>query len=197
MKKALQLFAILICAVISADFMHTKEMLNTVEHQVIRLHILANSDSTADQTLKLLVRDTLISNADTWIPENASWEKGCESLREHLPEIRTLAEKTLREAGCPDAVTVSFGNDTFPERKYGSITLPAGDYQALRVEIGSGEGQNWWCVMFPSLCTTAAQSENAELLPEGARDIVEAPEKYEVRLKCIDFFRSVIRWLRG
>ncbi|MBQ8922606.1 MAG: stage II sporulation protein R [Oscillospiraceae bacterium] len=196
MKKALHLLAILFCAVFAANLMHTEAMLEQIEHSVIRLHILANSDSTADQTQKLLVRDALVQAASEWIPEGATWAEGCEALRARLPEIQQRAEETLRAAGCDAPVQVSFGEAAFPVRSYGDITLPAGNYQALRVEIGAGKGQNWWCVMYPALCLPAAEAEAS--LPEGeARRLTEQPEKYEIRLKCVDALRAVFRRLRS
>ncbi|MBR3269358.1 MAG: stage II sporulation protein R [Oscillospiraceae bacterium] len=195
MKKAIRMLGLLLCAVITANLLQTEQMLEKVEHSVIRLHILANSDSTADQTCKLLVRDALVSRAAEWIPEHVTWKESCALLSEKLPEIQKAAEETLRSAGCTDSVRVSFGKTAFPARQYDGFTLPAGDYQALRVEIGSGRGQNWWCIMYPSLCLPAASEP--ELPPDSdVRELTEHTEKYEVRLKCVDALRAVFRWLR-
>jgi len=195
MKKAIRLFAILFCAVTAANLLHTEAMLEQVERSVIRLHILADSDSTADQTHKLLVRDALLQSAGDWIPDGATWAEGCAALREKLPEIQKKAEETLRAAGCDAPVQVSFGEAAFPDRSYGDFTLPAGNYQALRVEIGSGSGQNWWCVMYPALCLPAAGSRPVSLPEDGAGELTAHPEKYEVRLKCVDVLRAVFRKL--
>ena len=198
MKKALRLFTVLLCAVIAVNLLHTEAMLEEVEHSVIRLHILANSDSTADQTQKLLVRDALVSRSGEWIPEGATWSEGCGALREKLPEIRQAAEETLRAAGCTDSVQVSFGEAAFPERQYADLTLPAGNYQALRVEIGTGQGQNWWCVMYPALCLPAAETDAvmAAHFDRGVLELVGQPEKYEIRLKCVELWRAVVKKLR-
>ncbi len=196
MKKAIRLMAMLLCAVIAANLLHTEQMLEKVEQSVIRLHILANSDSTADQTAKLLVRDSLLSSASSWIPEGAAWDEGCDALREKLPEIRKTAEEALRAAGCSDPVEVSFGETAFPERNYGDFTLPAGNYQALRVEIGCGKGQNWWCIMYPALCLPAV-SEPESPQNEEVCELTEHTEKYEIRLKCVDALRALFRRLRS
>ncbi|MBR6106892.1 MAG: stage II sporulation protein R [Oscillospiraceae bacterium] len=196
MKYAFRLLAILFCAVLAANLLQTEEMLEEVEHSVIRLHILADSDSTADQTHKLLVRDALLAHADTWIPAGADWEEGCEALRSHLPEIQQTAQDTLRDAGCGDSVTVSFGEADFPVREYSGFTLPAGRYQALRVVIGSGSGQNWWCVMYPALCLPAA-CDGADSTVSDMPALTKEPETYELRLKCVDMLRALLRRLRG
>lgn len=197
MKYAIRLLAVLLCAVLAANLLQTEEMLEQVEHSVIRLHILADSDSTADQTQKLLVRDALLKQADTWIPAGADWSEGCAALQAHLPQIRETAEQALREAGCNDPVTVSFGEADFPARQYSRFTLPAGRYQALRVVIGSGAGQNWWCVMFPALCLPAACGEADAAEEPDMPALTAEPESYEIRLKCVDMLRSVFRLIRG
>lgn len=198
MKYAFRFLSILLCAVIAGSLLRTEEMLEQIEHSVIRLHILADSDSTADQTVKLLVRDELLKQADTWIPAGSDWAEGCAAIQSHLPQIRKVAADTLKKAGCDAPVSVSFGESDFPARQYGEITLPAGTYQALRVEIGSGSGQNWWCVMYPALCLPASSAQSlTECSGEGIPAIAEQPETYQIRLKCVDTIRSVIRWLRG
>lgn len=195
MKKAIQLFFILLLAFAAVNIGRTGSALQTLEHSVIRLHILANSDSTADQTQKLLVRDALLSQAAAWIPEGADFASGCEALRSHLPEIQQTAEQTLRAAGCGDAVTVSLEQTVFPTRTYGDVTLPEGDYQALRVEIGAAAGQNWWCVMYPAMCIPAAAVPAEEMLDAEAYELAANPEKYEVRLKCVELYRAVSKWV--
>lgn len=196
MKHALAILLILLLAAAAANFGAAAQTLSDIEHSVIRLHILADSDSTADQTMKLIVRDALLESADEWIPEHADFAAGCEALRKQMPAIREKAEQTLRAAGCPDAVHVSLEQTAFPTRKYGDLTLPAGDYQALRVEIGKAKGQNWWCVMYPAMCIPAAEQDPSDMLSEDACELVLHPEKYEIRLKCVDTARAAIRFVQ-
>ena len=185
---------IYLAAFFAAELGETAFALHEIEHSVIRLHIPADSDSTADQTAKLLVRDALLAHAGEWIPAGADFAESCSAVRAHLPEIRQTALSALQDAGCAASVRVSFGEMSFPERSYGSFTLPAGDYTALRVEIGSGEGQNWWCVMYPALCLPAASDcEPADILSAAACDLTEHPDEYELRLKCVDLFRTAVR----
>lgn len=197
MRQAIRLLVILLLAVATANLGHTAEALSQIEHSVIRLHILADSDETGAQMQKLLVRDALLEHAADWIPQDADFEAGCEAIRRQLPAIRKTALETLRAAGCPDAVSVCLEKTAFPERAYGKLTLPAGEYLALRVEIGRAAGQNWWCVMYPAMCIpAAAESEPEEMLTAEACDMALHPEQYEVRLKCVDTVRSAMRKLR-
>ena len=197
MKQAIRMLLILLLAAAAANIGHTAETLSEIEHTVIRLHILADSDETDAQMQKLLVRDALLEHASDWIPADADFAAGCDALRKKLPEIRQTAQDTLYAAGSRKTVRVSLEQTVFPTRKYGSMTLPAGEYEALRVEIGSAEGQNWWCVMYPAMCIPASSETEAEsVLPDDARDLALHPERYEVRLKCVDTARAVIRRVR-
>lgn len=197
MKKAIQMLMILLLSAAAVNIGQTGSALSEIEHSVIRLHILANSNSTTDQTQKLLVRDALLTNASAWIPADADFTAGCEALRARLPEIQHTAEQTLRAAGCNDTVTVSFTETAFPARQYGDVTLPEGEYQALRVEIGKAEGQNWWCVMYPALCIPAASASAEDVLDADAYDLATHPEDYEVQLKCVELCRAVTKWFKA
>ena len=196
MKQAIGMLLWLLLAIAAASVHETASARAALEQEVIRLHILADSDSTADQTDKLLVRDAVLALAAEQLPYDADAEAVCAALRASLPEIQQTAERTLREAGCTDPVRVSLGRTAFPARSYGRYTLPAGDYRALRIEIGSAAGQNWWCVMYPSLCIPAAEAQPPEeCLSAEARDLAEHPEAFELRLKCADVCRAAVRLL--
>ena len=112
-----------------------------VRDTVVRLHILANSDSTADQTLKLQVRDAVTAAAADWRADNPAEAR--QMAQAQLPHLEAVARDTLLEAGCDDEVAVEFTRMYFTTRRYGSTTLPAGMYDAVRVTIGAGAGQNW------------------------------------------------------
>ena len=195
MKQAIGMLLWLLLAAAAASVYQTAEARRMLEQRIIRLHILANSDTTADQMEKMLVRDAILARADAWIPAGADEAVCREALTASLGEIRETAEQTLRAAGCEDPVTVSFGTEVFPARSYGQYTLPAGEYSALRIEIGAGTGQNWWCVMYPSLCMPAV-SDPADALPADALSLASKPESYELRLKCADVCVSAWRRLR-
>lgn len=199
MKKSLTMVAILLSAATVLNVCKTAETLDTLEHGVIRLHVRAASDSTADQTAKLLVRDAVLAHTGEFLPEGGDYAESCAALTAHLPEIQSVAAETLAEAGVSQEVAVALREEPFPERSYGSFTLPAGEYRALCIDIGSGEGQNWWCVMYPSLCLPAAQAEDVltERFDRDVCDLVTQPEKYEIRLKCVDLWRAVMKKLRN
>ncbi|MDI6870260.1 MAG: stage II sporulation protein R [Bacillota bacterium] len=119
---------------------------------LIRLHILANSDSPADQRVKLQVRDDLLREAGKLFQGVEEAGRAREIIRRNLPFFRQTAERRLRQEGFAYPVTVHYGVYPFPVRTYGRLTLPAGRYTALRVVLGEGRGHNWWCVLFPPLC---------------------------------------------
>lgn len=179
----------LIMAIAWGNFAQFREKLNDLKSGVLRLHILADSDSPEDQDLKLLVRDALL---------NASEElfSGCDTLEEmkaraieEKETIRLLAQNVLEQHGCTDKVTVQLVQMEFDERKYEEITMPAGAYDALRILIGEGKGQNWWCVMYPPLCLPAA-SDEGWFDPE-TQAILEEPEQFEVKFKCVELWDSI------
>lgn len=120
--------------------------------EVLRFHVLAESDREADQQLKLMVRDVLISEMEPWLAGAADREEARRILGEHREDIRQLAERVLREQGCNLPVRVELTEGYFPVKRYGNLVLPAGEYETLRVSIGSAAGRNWWCMLFPGLC---------------------------------------------
>lgn len=164
---------------------------------VIRLHVLANSDSEEDQAKKLAVRDAILSAYSTDLA-GATTAEAAARVESLLPEIEKLAEKTLAEIGPAESVTVSFTEETYPERVYGELHFPAGTYRSLRVLIGEGQGQNWWCVLFPPLCVGAATEEVAVTTPNepppglgtGAWRLVSQSGEYQIRFR-------VLEWLMG
>ncbi len=123
---------------------------------VIRLHVVANSDSAADQALKLKVRDEILAQAEQAYPENATLEQARAALEAQLPALQAAGQAVVEAEGYDYTVSAGLTQCWFPTREYEDFALPAGTYTALRVTIGQGEGQNWWCVAFPPLCLGAA-----------------------------------------
>lgn len=124
----------------------------SIPQESIRLRILANSDSPADQWIKREVRDAIIEEMQQWVTEPQGMEAARAAVRAHLPELDRIVGKTLSRYGFTTPYQVELGIVPFPAKMYGSQIYPAGDYEALRVSIGAAEGQNWWCVLFPPLC---------------------------------------------
>ena len=119
---------------------------------VVRFHVLADSDEKEAQALKLIVRDALLEQIEPWLEGIEGQEEAIAVLSRHTEEIKERAEAALREQGCDLAVKVELTRDWFPVKQYGSLVLPAGENEALRVSIGSAAGKNWWCMLFPGLC---------------------------------------------
>ena len=155
--------------------------------QVIRLHVLANSDSEADQALKLKVRDRVLGAASDYFVPGATLEETREVLTEHLADIAAAGADQVAEEGYQYPVTVSLeDNYWFPTKQYTDFALPAGEYTALRVVIGEGAGQNWWCVVFPPLCTDAAEAPAGSLC-----------QKTTFRFKTAELVGRARAWLQG
>ena len=126
-----------------------------------RLHVIANSDGAADQSVKLLVRDAILQYTAEEAASCRDKEQAERYMRAHLSELEACANQVLKEQGFAYTATAYLGRYEFPDKTYGDVTYPAGQYDALRLVLGEGEGQNWWCVMFPPLCIV-----NEEILKE-------------------------------
>ena len=135
-----------------------------ISNNVFRLHVIANSDSTEDQNLKYIVRDSILEHVNS-IGNSANSKKELISMLD-LNDIKNIAKKTILEQGYDYDVSVEIGNFSFPTKTYGDISLPSGFYDALRIKIGNGEGKNWWCVMFPPLCFVDISSG---IVPESSK----------------------------
>ncbi len=203
MKKLILAICIIMLSAVTAEMVQTAETLKTIEDGILRLHILANSDSEEDQSYKLLVRDALLARAAEWTTTAQSKKTAAKELEARLSIIESIAEETLQAQGCYDAVQAEICEMTFPIRTYDDVTLPAGRYQALRLLIGEGEGQNWWCVMYPSLCipaVTEAETPSAimkEYFDESVCDMTMNPKRYRIRLKCVEWFRELYEYAVG
>lgn len=126
-----------------------------LSEDLIRLHVVANSDSQEDQSVKLKVRDAIVSKLQTAMDSMPDAQTAKAYLQAHLAELEQAANEVLRDVGDDCKAVVTLAKEAFPTRNYDTFSLPAGVYESLRVTIGSGEGQNWWCVVFPSLCVHA------------------------------------------
>ena len=157
-----------------------------IRNNVLRLHILANSDSTADQHLKLLVRDAVLKEARKMFNECKSKEEALEILAANKDQILLAAKEVLNEG---EEIELEIGKADFETRIYEDFTLPAGEYDALKIKIGQAKGQNWWCIMFPTLCIGAADGK--ELLPPDQAEIMAGNEKYKIRFKAVEIFEDI------
>ena len=169
--------------------------------RVIRFHVIANSDSPEDQALKLQVRDAVLAQAEELYPEGADLEAARTALERHLVELAQAGREAVSAAGGDDPVTASLEQCWFPTKEYDGFALPAGEYTALRIVIGEGAGQNWWCVAFPPLCLGAASEtvEEAAALghfsQEQAALITEQDSGYVLKFKSLELLGKLQRLL--
>ena len=164
--------------------------------RVVRLHVLANSDSEEDQALKLLVRDAVLERATGILEQSAGRAEAEALLRESLPELETIAEETVRANGYSYAVTAELEDTSFPTKEYDGFSLPAGEYLALRILIGEGAGQNWWCVVFPPLCTAASADVPETALAAGFTEdqvglMTEEDSGYVLKFKAVEWWEQL------
>lgn len=169
-----------------------------VYDSVIRLHVLANSDSDEDQALKLKVRDDVLARTEALLSGATTREEAREILEGNLDTLESVAEQTLAREGAPNTVSVTLGEEAYPRRTYEHAALPAGEYLSLRVMIGEAEGENWWCVLFPPMCLSAASSEResaclAAGLSEGQYRFITggAGTGYRVRFKLVEMVEGI------
>ena len=152
LKTAILLLLLLFLYVFISAHSYVSAVSEDISQSVFRLHVLANSNSEEDQNLKLKVRDALLDYMNELCLNCSTKEEAINIANEHKYEFQEIAERTIKENGYDYSVKININNFYFPTKNYGDISLPAGYYDALRVEIGEAKGQNWWCVMFPSLC---------------------------------------------
>lgn len=164
-----------------------------VRGEVVRLHVLANSDSEADQAVKLLVRDALLGSGSELFSGEVTARGAADCLNANADKLKAVAEKALRDNGFDYGADIRLVNEYFTTRSYEGFTLPAGRYTAVKVVLGSGKGHNWWCVMFPPLCLPAASEKtdiDAVLGRDGA-ELIEGGSKYEIRFKIVEVIESI------
>lgn len=165
----------------------------TLRNDLVRLHVVANSDSEEDQAVKLQVRDAIVSMLEDTMANLPSVEEAKAYLQSHLRQIEDKANEVLRQAGFTQTATVTLEQEAFPTRDYDTFSLPAGIYNALRVTIGNGEGHNWWCVLFPGLCVPASAEgvgEVAEVagFPSGlGQALTRENGNYTIRFRILDW----------
>ncbi len=171
-----------------------------LSENLIRLHVVADSDSAEDQQIKLRVRDAITAKLETVMDDFSDLETARAYLQAHLPELEKIANDTLKAAGNGCQAVVTLAKEAFPTREYDTFTLPAGIYESLRVTIGSGEGKNWWCVVFPSLCASATTDGFEDTaVSAGFSDRVAGTltgkQEYRVRFFLLDCFGWIENWI--
>ena len=189
-RRVLALFvACLVCTALWAEATQVR-----LASQVIRLHVLANSDSEEDQALKLEVRDLVLETTSALLAGETEPQAAAVLLNQHLDDIAQSAAQEISAQGHDDRVEVRLEQTWFPTRQYQGISLPAGNYLALRVLIGAAEGHNWWCVVFPNLCLPAVSEralETSTLTPGQISLLQEEETSYVFRFKALELWQSL------
>lgn len=168
-----------------------------IPNHVLRLHVLANSDSAEDQSLKLKVRDRILTESRGLMDNVKNKTEAQDAVRAAIPQLKAAAEDEVKKQGYAYPVDVEMVHMYFTTREYEKVTLPAGDYDSLRVTIGKAVGRNWWCVIFPPMCLPAAEEpkELGDVLNANQLGIVEGKGDFEVKFKTVELYEQLKSYL--
>lgn len=156
-----------------------------LENSVLRLHVLANSDAGYDQALKMEVKDEVVKYMREEFTSINNFNDAAITARQRLPEIERVAAEVVKKHGYDYPVQVSLGKYEFPAKSYGNLIFPQGEYEAVRIIIGEGEGKNWWCVLFPPLCMVSSSDKGISM---------ESPQEAKVTLKCLELIPKGVKF---
>ena len=194
MKKdffiSLALAAIILTACI-LNIISFAQACDDVRRDVLRLHVVADSNSETDQKLKLMVRDAVLEKGGELFDGTVTADTAKAEILPRIDELEAVATEVLRKNGCENSVEITVKEEYFNTRCYEEFTMPAGVYTAVRVNIGSAAGQNWWCVMFPPLCLPAATAEADAFFTDGEMKVVSSSPEYEPRFKIVEIIESI------
>lgn len=174
-----------------------------VRSDVLRMHVIANSDCSADQQLKLMVRDAVLERGAQLFDGTVTVDEARRKIEPHKAELEAAAREVIERAGYDYPVSVNVVNEYFATRCYGSLTMPAGRYTAVKVVIGEGAGHNWWCVIFPSLCVPATTDGFADAAAAGGFSDAEiglmtrANGAYTVKFRSLELLQALKKYLFG
>lgn len=202
LKRFLVLIVLFSIYVFICAFSYANAVSTNIADSVFRLHVIANSDTEEDQNLKYLVRDALIEYMNSISNKCISRKEAISIAESHKDDFYKIAHQIISDNGYNYDVNINIGNFAFPTKNYGDISLPAGYYDALRVEIGNANGQNWWCVMFPPLCFVDVSSG---IVPEDSKETIKnnlPNEEYNLvtktqnadvkfKFKLLEFFQNI------
>lgn len=195
------ILTLLVIFILISAISYVSAVSNSIANSVFRLHVIANSDSEEDQNLKLKVRDELLSYMNIISKDSKTKEEAMKIADEHKEEFIQIAERTIKENGYDYTVNIQIGKADFPTKYYGDISLPAGEYDALKVQIGEAKGKNWWCVMFPPLCfvdvSTGIVPDNSkqelkQSLNDEEYDLISKTDENEIafKFKIVELFQN-------
>ena len=188
------LVALIICCALNITAF--SKQCDSIRDKMLRMHVIANSDSEADQALKLKVRDAVLTAGKEIFDGSVTADEAEEKITPHIEDLRQTALQVIKNEGYNYDVKVIVQKEYFETRTYdNSVTLPAGYYTAVKVIIGEGAGQNWWCVMFPPMCLPAADAECeiSDVLTDEETEIVTNTSKYQFKFKIVEMFESLFK----
>lgn len=171
--------------------------------EVLRLHVVANSDSDADQAVKLQVRDAILTAATPYLDGVQGQDEAQQALEPHLEELADAGAQVLTQAGMDYPITVSITDQWFPTREYTDFALPAGTYRSLQVILGEGQGHNWWCVVYPPLCLSSVSEESVAtsasgVLSEDQISLISGQDgEYVLRFKVLEWWDILVQHFQG
>lgn len=163
---------------------------------IVRIRIIANSDTSEDQTLKISVRDAVLEESKEIFPYNADYDEVISLANENLDLILNAAKKKVKECGFDYPVLAEIKEEFFDTRVYDNFTLPSGNYQTLVITIGEGKGENWWCVMFPSVCVGACSARLEDSINETSAEMAYNGERYVAKFKIIEIYEDIKKIFR-
>lgn len=206
MKKGRIIFLILLFAVTGVlmalyrQSMEKQQIQKDIAKEILRLHVVANSDSEEDQALKLEVKETIVTYLRGIMSDASSVEEAREEIQKRLPEIEEIATEKMEAEGYAYEADATLGECYFPVKEYGDMTFPAGDYEALKVNLGDSAGKNWWCVMYPTLCFV---DSTYQIVPEESKEKLKGcltEEEYNSLLDgddSVEYSSRIIEWVKN
>lgn len=186
------LIAVILCCILNINSF--SQQCDSIREKMLRMHVIANSNSDEDQKLKLEVRDAVLSAGKELFDGSITSDEAIEKLTPHIDMLEETALQVIKDKGFDYNVKITVAEEYFKTRTYeNSVTLPAGYYTAIKVIIGEGKGENWWCVMFPPMClpSAVAECEISDVLSDDEADIVTDNEKYKFRFKIVEVFQEI------
>ncbi|MBQ4100107.1 MAG: stage II sporulation protein R [Oscillospiraceae bacterium] len=187
------LIAVIITSLFFSEISVFAKGCDEISDKVLRLHITANSNSEDDQNLKLLVRDAVLQKADEIIFANKGKDEACDVISKNISLIKKTAKDVVLQNGYNYPISCEVGRRYFTTRTYDDITMPAGEYDALCIDIGSGEGKNWWCVCFPPMCLPGAvkKQELSAILTDEEIEFLESKPRYKAQFAIVELWNSI------
>lgn len=180
---------------VALSFAGFESKCDTLRNGVFRLRIIANSDSDYDQALKLAVRDEILNSTEDIFADCSSLSEAKTAAKLNIKTVNDTVERVLRDSGSEYSFESEVKKEYFGTREYDNFTLPAGEYDSLVIRLGSAQGHNWWCVLFPGVCLPAASKKNDlnDVFSEDTADVAYNSQKYEIRFKAAEIYEKIVQ----